>query len=157
MPFQQALRTLIAARTVATPEQQARFEGALQDIAKLGALSIEELAQLLGCLSEQAEYDEFMWSLLHAAEAQPHATYVPAALLAVPALLRANEHEWASTVLLRLVNDARSRTELVASFRGGEHREAVELVKEMAADARQRLAENARELLRDLTLSTSQA
>ena len=76
-------------------------------------------ADLLSTLSDQAEYDEGMFSLIHAAEsldATPYASYV-SALLSVFPILFASSPRWASIVLMRVMNSDATRHELVRQLR----------------------------------------
>lgn len=71
---------------------------------------------LLLSLSDEAEYDEGMFTLIHAAESIADAPYVSALLLVFPTLL-ASSPRWASIVLMRVMNSDASRHELVRQLR----------------------------------------
>ena len=76
-------------------------------------------ADLLTALSDEAAYDEGMFSLIHAAESldgAPFGSYVFALLSIFPALM-ASSPRWASIVLMRVMNDDSSRHELVRQIR----------------------------------------
>lgn len=81
-----------------------------------GATLAEDLLVLL---SDKAEYDEGMFSIIHAVESldeTPYGSYV-AALLAVFRALSASSPRWASIVLMRVMNSDASRHELVRQLR----------------------------------------
>jgi Immunity protein 30 len=71
---------------------------------------------LLSLLSDDAEHDEGMFSLIHAAESVENPAYVNA-LLAAFANLAASSPRWASIVLMRALNNDATRQELVAQLR----------------------------------------
>jgi hypothetical protein len=74
---------------------------------------------LLALLSDKAEYDEGMFSIIHAAESleqTPYATYVSAMLSVFPMLL-ASSPRWGSIVLMRVMNSDETRHELVRQLR----------------------------------------
>ncbi|MDR6609081.1 Imm30 family immunity protein [Pseudomonas synxantha] len=76
-------------------------------------------ADLLSMLSDKAEYDEGMFTLVHAAESldvAPYASYVSALLSVFPALFTSSPR-WASIILMRLMNGDASRQELVRQLR----------------------------------------
>lgn len=76
-------------------------------------------ADLLSMLSDKAEYDEGMFSLVHAAESldvAPYASYVSALLSVFPALFTSSPR-WASIILMRVMNSDISRHELVRQLR----------------------------------------
>jgi hypothetical protein len=77
----------------------------------------EELraSDLLSLLSDDVEFDEGMWSLIHAAEATDDGRYV-SELLTVFAELAASAPGWASVVLIRVLNNSSSRSELVGQL-----------------------------------------
>lgn len=70
----------------------------------------------LSLLSDHAEYDEGMFSLIHAAESVDNRTYVNA-LLSAFATLAASSPRWASIILMRALNDDPTRHELVGQLR----------------------------------------
>jgi hypothetical protein len=88
----------------------------------------EIAAALLSLLSDRASYDEGMFSIIHAAEATDDAAYV-AGLLKAFASLAAAAPRWASIVLMRVLNDAASRHELIRQLR-----EAPVSIKESVRD-----------------------
>lgn len=74
---------------------------------------------LLALLSDNAEYDEGMFSIIHAVESldePPYGSYVSALLSIFPALSAAAPR-WASIVLMRVLNSDASRHELVRQLR----------------------------------------
>lgn len=74
---------------------------------------------LLALLSDKAEYDEGMFSIIHAVESldeTPYGSYV-SALLSVFPTLSASSPRWASIVLMRVMNSDASRHELVRQLR----------------------------------------
>jgi hypothetical protein len=71
---------------------------------------------LLSSLSDEAEYDEGMFTLVHAAESIADTPYVSALLMVFPTLLAASPR-WASIVLMRVMNSDASRRELVRQLR----------------------------------------
>jgi Immunity protein 30 len=70
----------------------------------------------LTLLSDTAEYDEGMFSLVHAAESVDNRIYVKA-LLAAFATLAASSSRWASIFLMRALNNEMTRHELVKQLR----------------------------------------
>jgi hypothetical protein len=73
-------------------------------------------ADLLTSLSDKAEYDEGMFSLIHAAESIDDTRYV-SALLSVFPTLSASSPRWASIVLMRVLNSSQAQRELVRQLR----------------------------------------
>jgi Immunity protein 30 len=76
-------------------------------------------ADLLSVLSDGAEHDEGMFSLIHAAESldvTPYRSYV-SALLSVFPVLFASSPRWASIILMRVMNSDATRHELVGQIR----------------------------------------
>ncbi|WP_312687380.1 Imm30 family immunity protein [Brevundimonas nasdae] len=71
---------------------------------------------LLASLSDKAEYDEGMFSIIHAAESVDDTPYVSALLAAFPAL-SASSPRWASIVLMRVLNSSQAQHELVRQLR----------------------------------------
>ena len=74
---------------------------------------------LLALLSDKAEYDEGMFSIIHAVESldeTPYGSYV-SALLSVFPTLSASSPRWASIGLMRVMNSDASRHELVRQLR----------------------------------------
>ncbi len=71
---------------------------------------------LLASLSDKAEYDEGMFSIIHAAESLDDEPYVSALLSIFPALSK-SAPRWASIVLMRVMNDEASRLALVRLLR----------------------------------------
>lgn len=71
---------------------------------------------LLSLLSDKVEYDEGMFTLIHAAESVADTTYISALLSVFPELL-ASSPRWASIVIMRVMNSDASRLELVRQLR----------------------------------------
>lgn len=74
---------------------------------------------MLALLSDRAEFDEGMFSIIHAVESldeAPYGSYV-SALLSVFPTLSASSPRWASIVLMRVMNSNASRHELVRQLR----------------------------------------
>ena len=74
------------------------------------------IVALLLLLDDDADYDEAMFTLIHAAEAFDDADYIPKLLEALPAM-RAKAPRWASTVLMRALNSTPTREQLVRAVR----------------------------------------
>lgn len=72
---------------------------------------------LLALLSDRAESDEGMFSLIHAAESFDDTRYVQA-LLSVFLELASSSPRWASIVLMRVMNNASAQHEVVRQLRG---------------------------------------
>ncbi len=70
----------------------------------------------LTLLSDTAEYDEGMFSLIHAAESVDNRTFVKA-LLSAFATLATSSPRWASIILMRALNNDTTRHELVGQLR----------------------------------------
>lgn len=66
----------------------------------------------LALLSDSAEHDEGMFSLIHAAESFDDRTYVRAYLLMLP-VLEKSAPRWASILLMRILNNDEAQSELV--------------------------------------------
>lgn len=73
-------------------------------------------SHLLSLLSDDAEYDEGMFSLIHAAETYDDSVYVRALLCVFPGLASAAPR-WASIVLMRVLNDSSAQLEMVRQLR----------------------------------------
>jgi hypothetical protein len=79
---------------------------------------------LLALLSDNAEHDEGMFSLIHAAESYDDGVYVHALLSVFPRLASAAPR-WASIVLMRVLNNSTAQLEMVRQLR-----DAPTLIKE---------------------------
>jgi hypothetical protein len=73
-------------------------------------------ADLLASLSDNAAYDEGMFTLIHAAESLDDDKYVHS-LLSVFSRLAETAPRWASIVLMRVLNSESTRREIVAQLR----------------------------------------
>lgn len=71
---------------------------------------------LLSLLSDSAEYDEGMFSLIHAAEIYDDRSYVRALLSVFPGLVT-SAPRWASIVLMRMLNCPSTQAEIVRQLR----------------------------------------
>jgi hypothetical protein len=71
---------------------------------------------LLLSLSDRADHDEGMFSLIHAAETADDGAYVRALLSVFPSLM-ASAPRWASIVLMRVLNSESARLEMVRQLR----------------------------------------
>ncbi|HKD27020.1 MAG TPA: Imm30 family immunity protein [Xanthobacteraceae bacterium] len=71
---------------------------------------------LLSLLSDNTEYDEGMFSLIHAAESCDDTVYVRA-LLSVFPHVASSAPRWASIVLMRVLNSGTAQSELVRQLR----------------------------------------
>lgn len=71
---------------------------------------------LLASLSDKAEYDEGMFSIIHAAESIADTPYVTA-LLSIFPTLSVSSPRWASIILMRVMNSDPTRHELVRQLR----------------------------------------
>lgn len=69
-------------------------------------------SDLLSLLSDDAEYDEGMFSLIHAAESYNDSAYVRALLSVFPHLV-SSAPRWASIVLMRILNSYSAQSEMV--------------------------------------------
>lgn len=96
-------------RHLAGPASARTIDAALRPIA--AARDPRSIAPLLLMLND-AHDDDGMWSILHAAEDFADADYVPALLAASPGLVAASP-QWASIILIRVLNADATRTELV--------------------------------------------
>jgi hypothetical protein len=86
-------------------------------------------SDLLSLLSDSAEYDEGMFSLIHAAESFDDSDYVHA-LLSVFPQLASSAPRWTSIVLMRVLNSGTAQSEMVRQLRGTS-RPIKESVREM--------------------------
>ncbi len=73
-------------------------------------------SDLLSLLSDQAAYDEGMFTLIHTAESFDDTTYVRSLLLVFPELVSSSPR-WASIVLMRVLNSDTARREAVDQLR----------------------------------------
>ena len=73
-------------------------------------------SDLLSLLSDDAEYDEGMFSLIHAAESCDDGAYVRALLSVFPHLV-SSAPRWASIVLMRVLNSDAAQAEMVRQLR----------------------------------------
>lgn len=71
---------------------------------------------LLSLLSDKAQHDEGMFSLIHAAENIDKNAYIPTLLSVFPHLL-SSAPRWASIVLMRVLNNGFARAEMVRYLR----------------------------------------
>ena len=71
---------------------------------------------LLSLLSDSAEYDEGMFTLIHAAENIDKDTYVRSLLSVFPQLVT-SAPRWASIVLMRVLNNGSAQLEMVRQLR----------------------------------------
>ncbi|NIJ36977.1 hypothetical protein FHR22_001661 [Sphingopyxis panaciterrae] len=71
---------------------------------------------LLSLLSDSAEYDEGMFSLIHAAEACEDGVYIHALLSVFPGLVLSSPR-WASIVLMRVLNGPSAQSEMIKQLR----------------------------------------
>ncbi len=105
--------------------QEIEADGARPSVidARVDALLAEGgdslVADLLCSLSDDAEYDEGMFSLIHAAESldtAPYSRYVAALLSVFPSLFISSPR-WSSILLMRVMNSEASRHELIRQLR----------------------------------------
>jgi hypothetical protein len=86
-------------------------------VSELMADTNERLpSDLLSLLSDNAEYDEGMFSLIHAAESYDDNAYVRALLSVFPHLV-SSAPRWASIVLMRVLNASATQAEMVRQLR----------------------------------------
>lgn len=69
-------------------------------------------ADLLTLLSDDAQHDEGMFSLIHAAETFSDSAYIQSLLLVFPHLMQ-SAPRWASIVVMRALNNQATQSELV--------------------------------------------
>jgi len=86
-------------------------------VSELMADANERLpSDLLPLLSDNAEYDEGMFSLIHAAESCDDNAYVRALLSVFPRLV-SSAPRWASIILMRVLNGSTTQAEMVRQLR----------------------------------------
>jgi hypothetical protein len=86
-------------------------------VSELWADGDEQLARdLLSLLSDTAEHDEGMFSLIHAAESFDDNSYVRALLSVFPHLM-SSAPRWASIILMRVLNSGSAQAEIVRQLR----------------------------------------
>ncbi|MXO66715.1 Imm30 family immunity protein [Altericroceibacterium endophyticum] len=73
-------------------------------------------SDLLSLLTDSAEYDEDMFSLIHTAETYDDIAYVRALLTVFPQLVSSSPR-WASIVLMRVLNNPLTQAEMVVQLR----------------------------------------
>lgn len=74
-------------------------------------------ADFLSLLRDDAEYDEGMFSLIHAAESANDTIYVQG-LIQVFAAIASTAPQWASVVLMRILNSPATQIELIRQLAG---------------------------------------
>lgn len=74
------------------------------------------IAELLILLDDHAQYDEAMFSLIHAAESFDDSVYIPQLIAVLPAL-QTKAVKWASIALMRAINNQSARDTLVGHLR----------------------------------------
>jgi hypothetical protein len=107
---------------LAALRQEIKMDGARP--AKIDAAATAMLAtgdariasDLLSLLSDQAAYDEGMFTLIHTAESFDDTTYVRSLLSVFPELVNSSPR-WASIVLMRVLNSDATRREAVDQLR----------------------------------------
>ena len=85
-------------------------DDAVANIISLG--NVGALGILLSALDDNAEYDEGMFSIIHASESFPDPYYIKGFLDYLPTLVNTSP-KWASILLMRILNDEKSRRNLV--------------------------------------------
>lgn len=93
------------------------IDKAVDSLLSLGSTTLA--SDLLKLLSDSVEYDEGMFTLIHAAESldqAPYASYV-SAILSIFTTLSTSSPRWASIILMRLMNSDFTRHELVRQLR----------------------------------------
>lgn len=86
----------------------------IRNIVNLGG---ENLAyDFLKIISDYSGEDNAIFSLIHAAEACDDVSYVQALLRAFPSL-KSSSPRWASIVLMRILNSASARSEIIRQLR----------------------------------------
>lgn len=93
-----------------SPSYAKEYEDVLGRIARLRDAA--SIAPLVNLLADDAKYNELMLSTLMAIEQFDDADYVREILQVAPAFW-ARSPEWASTVLIRILNPDTTRTELL--------------------------------------------
>lgn len=106
----EALRSAISSR----PDEPIAIDATLEEILEIGDERVTR--DLLLLLTDDAEDDEGMFSIIHAAESTNDSAYVQAMLLAFPELVR-SAPRWASIVFMRVLNNSSSQLELVRQLR----------------------------------------
>lgn len=71
---------------------------------------------ILSLLSDRAEYDEGMFSLIHAAETVEDDAYIDA-FLSVFSQLASSSPRWASIILMRVLNSRSAQLEMIRQLR----------------------------------------
>jgi Immunity protein 30 len=74
------------------------------------------ISELLLMLDDYAEYEEAMFSLIHAAESFNDHEYIHQLLTVLPTL-QVKTPKWASVVLVRIINNQATRDELIARLK----------------------------------------
>ncbi len=107
---------LVLEQVVATTrgDDVAAIDAAVSEVMEFG--SPECIGVLLRLLSDDALYDEGMFSLIHAAESFDDTTYVRSFLEVVPKLVE-GAPAWASILIMRVINSESARAVLVADVR----------------------------------------
>jgi Immunity protein 30 len=93
------------------------IDKAVDSLLTLGSTTLA--SDLLKLLSDSAEYDAGMFTLIHAAESldqAPYASYV-SAILSIFTTLTTSSPRWASIILMRVMNGDSTRHELVRQLR----------------------------------------
>ena len=109
-----ALQDLKTATRMSGGEAILALDTALQAVA--AHRNAASIGPILTMLNDEAEHDEGMFSLIHAAEAFDDTEYV-AQLLKVLPEMQASAPKWASIVLMRVLNSGPARDVLVHALR----------------------------------------
>ncbi|MGV1873254.1 Imm30 family immunity protein [Agrobacterium rosae] len=86
-------------------------------LSKLLVHSCDKVSRdLLLLLSDEAEYGEGMYSLIHAAESAPDEEYI-LSLLSIFSAIRTSSPRWTSIVTMRVLNSRPTQLELITQLR----------------------------------------
>ena len=86
-------------------------------LSKLLAYSCDKVSgDLLLLLSDEAEYEEGMYSLIHAAERARDEEYI-LSLLSVFSTIKTSSPRWTSIVMMRVLNSRPAQLELITQLR----------------------------------------
>ncbi|WP_092719382.1 Imm30 family immunity protein [Rhizobium multihospitium] len=102
--------------------QEIQADGARPDVVDAAIIELFESSNeslprdLLLLLSDNAEYDESMFSIIHAAETSNDEEYIRAVLGAFTDIMR-SAPRWTSIVLMRVLNSRSAQLEMIRQLR----------------------------------------
>jgi hypothetical protein len=110
------IERLRAVRRLETSQQMLEFDEILGELAPDGTFDPALLPDLLRTFIDDTEGEEQMWGLLHFVENYADEIYVPTLVQALPDM-NADARKWGVRLLLRVLNNTASHSELREVYR----------------------------------------